>query len=230
MEVLKYLKRLSLTVALTAVLSAVVFYGPQIHPLDRSPERVASHDLLFVAENKDSGEIKNLHTCTSTAIGPHTVLTALHCIYGAYPTVRLDLSPVVYHIDGAMMDGREHVILHFSDVTFKYYVSISQRSPKMGEKIRAYGFGGGDYPAHAYYGKVIPDGYAGDLSDIDDYIGTFQFSFPVIGGDSGAAIFGEDGALVGVVSYSRGDEEDKDHFGGGCTTAFTPEQLEKTKF
>lgn len=159
----------------------------------------AAHSLTFLNE-KDAP----IAGCSATAIGLHALLTALHCDeHGQWTSLNIDLSTHTYHILSGVVDDRDHLILIVDGPEFKNTVSVIQRSAVLGEHIYMYGFGGGDYPAHRYDGTVIEEREGGDPSDVDAFAGIENYSFPVILGDSGSAVFGNDGAIVGVITYRR---------------------------
>lgn len=194
----------------------------QFNPI--TPERKATHMLTYL--NKDG---KPAAGCTGTAVGPHALLTAVHCDEGEYTHIRLDLSRHVYNIIGAVTDGRDAIIYHLDGPEFKNYVTIRQREARIGESVISYGDGGRDYPQHTYTGKVIADANGGDTSDVDAADGTHCFSIPVIPGDSGSAVYGADGAMVAIVTYSQGTDTEDVGEAVGFALNFTPEQLEQIK-
>lgn len=228
-EIRKFLFKWRLT-ALAAVALACITYG-QIH---RAPvyhevnaQRRAAHLINFVEVNELSGERKVTQSCTATAVGPQALLTAEHCIEGVKgPVIMLDLSPVLYEVDAGVSDGRDHVILHVKNIKFKNTIQIKERVAKLGEKVHLYGNGGDDFPSHALHGTVIPDDYEGDLSDVDEYVGTANFSLHVIAGDSGSAVYGDDGSIVGLVSLGRGYSAYPYDYATGYALNFSPEVIE----
>lgn len=189
-----------------------------------TPERKATHMLTYL--DKDG---KPAFACTGTAVGPHALLTALHCDEGEYDALRLDLSRHVYHIVGAITDGRDAIIYHLDGPEFKNYVIIKQREAKLGESVISYGNGGRDYPQHTYKGQVIADSNGGDTSEVDIADGMHVFSLPVIPGDSGSAIYALDGSLVAIVTYSQGTDTEDTGEAVGFALNFTKEQLDKIK-
>lgn len=222
-------KRLGIVLFATALILFAMnrFVGvsrPQYHEVN--PERKATHLITFVEVNEETGEQKILQTCTGTAVGPEALLTAEHCLEGANTTIELDLSPVIYRVNNVVADGRDHVILHVIDANFKNVIHIKERNAVLGERVRVYGNGGNDYPSHAYHGIVIKDGYEGDLSDIDESVGVANYSLPVVGGDSGSAVYGDDGAIIGLVSLGRGGDKESYEYATGFSLAFSPQVLE----
>ena len=166
--------------------------------------------------------------CTGTAVGPHALLTALHCDRGETDTISLDLSVQKFHIIGTAYDGRDHIIYHLDGPAFTHYVVIKQREAVLGETITSYGDGHQDFPQHTYYGTVITDDNGGDTSEIDQADGTRVFSIPVVPGDSGSAVYGRDGDIVALVTYGGTTDEGQNN-AVGFALNFKPEVLEEIK-
>lgn len=224
MDTKKFIGKWVWAIVALAVFFVSLPYTSHIQYHEINAERKATHLIQFVDVDEDSGERKITQSCTGTAVGPQALLTAEHCIEGASPTITLDLSPVLYTVDAGVGDGRDHVILHIKDIKFENIIHIVERTPKMGENVRAYGNGGDDFPSHALHGTVIPDEYEGDLSDVDAFVGTADFSLHVINGDSGSAVYGDDGSIVGLVSLGRGYRAPYD-YATGFALNFSPKVI-----
>lgn len=164
-----------------------------------SPERKYAHVINYIDENEqETGQ------CTGTTIGPHAILTALHCDpLGKRLTIRLDLATNDYHVVKGYIDGRDHLIIILDGPAFTNIAPFKFRPAVMGEHVFTYGFGGWSYPSHRYDGHIIADVDGGDDSDVDKAAGIINFSFAPIPGDSGSAIYGDDGSIVGLITYSR---------------------------
>lgn len=227
-KVFKFLFRWRLSVLAVVALVCITYGTFHKRPVYRevNAQRKATHLIEFIEKNDQTGEQKVIQLCTGTAVGPDALLTDEHCIFGANSTVTMDLSPRVYTVVAAIADGRDHVILHILDANFKNTVHIVSREAKLGEHVRMYGNGEGDFPSHALHGVVIRDDYEGDLSDVDTYVGTACYSFRVVPGDSGSAVYGDDNEIVGLVSLGRGFGEHPFDYATGYALNFTPEQIE----
>lgn len=189
-----------------------------------TPERKATHMITYYAKDNDS-ITEPEGACTGTAVGPHALLTALHCDEGKYTTIRLDLYQEKFHIIGIAVDGRDHIIYHLDGPALKNVVMINEREAILGERVISYGDGKTDYPQHTYVGRVIEDVNGGDTSELDAVQGTHCFSLPVKPGDSGSAIYGVDGSIVALVSLG-----DFEHGAAvGFSLAFSPEVLDEIK-
>ena len=206
------------------VLHAQVGRDP-LKPFNRNhaptPQERSSHEVVFYY-----GGTKAL--CTATAIAPHALLTAGHCISEAG-----DLDDVTFMLDHVLMrytilkvlaDHRDHVIIFTNGPAFTRIAPYLTRSPKMGEVTYLYGFGGGIYPALKKVGSVI-DEY--DPSEIDASAGMFYMNTQIIPGDSGAVVYGLDSKMLGLITYLvPGDFDNKGLFEtADFQLNFTPEQI-----
>lgn len=218
-------KALKVAVVLFVVASVINvhehFKQKPIEPM--TPQRRASHRIKY-----DRG------SCTGTAIGPHAILTASHCNKDeSTDTIHLDLSVKDFHIEKTLTDGRDHDI-YLVDATLTNFVPYKVRPSKMGEHTHLYGSGGGEYPPERKDGfRVEWD----DPSDIDAADGIVHFTEPVIPGDSGSAVFNDDGTIAAVTTYLYQTDSylwglmDDPTTAVDFTPAFTAEQIkEATEF
>lgn len=218
-------KKLTKCLVLAAALLVGALHLPLLHLKHKkfiapiTPERTATHMIAFYNGNSTAGY------CTGTAVGPHALLTASHCTDEGYTTISLDLSVKKYHIIGKVEDGSDHTIVHLDGPAFTDIVTIKERQARIGEVVTSYGDGGRDFPQHTYFGHVIKQGNGGDTSELDARDGMATFDIPVIPGDSGSAVYGTDGDIVALVTYSDTDEEENIHQAVGFALSFTPEQL-----
>jgi len=168
-------------------------------------------------------------TCSGTAVAEHAILTADHCNYGDESLqMKLDRSTRVYNILGAVHDGRDHVIYILDGPKFTVVDPLLQRPPVIGEKVYIYGFGMHRYPAVRKEGVVV-DEY--DPSEIDRGQAMVYTSIQVIPGDSGSAVYAQDGTVLGLVTWSTGAEGillDK-HGNANFSLGFTPAQLDNIR-
>lgn len=190
----------------------------QNHPVNM--EVKSSHMLIFATEDG-----RGVDLCTATAVGPHALLTADHCnANDELPELTVDYTPRQYHIMDVMHDDHEHQIIFVDGPAFKDIEPYRARAPKVGETVHIEGFGHGVYPATDKQGIVL-DEY--DPSEVDRDMGLFYSSVPAIPGDSGSAIYAEDGSMVGLLTY--GFHKGRHSESGGFTLAFTPEQIDRAK-
>ena len=184
-------------------------------------EQRTSHRIEFV----DSGGRK-LGTCTGTAIGYNAILTAAHCDEEHNATyVRFDLDTQRHKLLDSAIDGRDHIILLFSGSSFINIEPAVLGTANIGDTITIYGNAGGTYPAEPRYGKVTN---CDDPSDVDAYAEQACYSFPVIPGDSGSAVFNVKGEIVGLVTYQWRDDDDNIS-GVGFGLDFTPSIMENAR-
>jgi hypothetical protein len=207
------------------VLGTVLYVGEHHHSATNpiTAERKATHMITYY-DDKDSEH--RISFCTGTAVGPHALLTAMHCDFGESSTISLDLSVKKYHIIGTARDGRDHIIYHLDGPAFTNVVTIKERKAIMGEQVISYGNGKEDYPPHTYVGKVVEQANGGDTSEVDAADDTTEFTLPVVPGDSGSAVYAKDGSIVALVTYEDEDEETATHRAVGFALAFTAEQLD----
>ncbi len=212
---------LSLVLALVMIVQPVCAL-PR-HP-EKTPQSKATHQIKFVVEV--DGETGHA-LCTSSAIGPHALLTAKHCDVGE-TALTVDKELVDHKILGRLADGEDHVIFLVDGSAFKDTMGAfySAEGISTGAQVFMFGDGGGMYPPQyrrGYYmnsmtatDKEVPEGMpVGRM---------YVFDLNIIGGDSGSAIYNNDGMLVSLVTYSLAD-----HFCGAYPLAFTDEQIEQAK-
>jgi hypothetical protein len=163
--------------------------------------------------------------CTGTVIGPHAILSAAHCNKGS--GVQLDSVPHTYTITKTLKDGRDHIIFLVDGPAFYNIEPYEARYPIVGEKVDIYGDGGREYPAVHKTGIVL-DEY--NPSEVDAASGFFCYSVSSIPGDSGSAVYGADGKIVGVVTYGIRDGAffERTHMGAFAMN-FTPEQIKEAQ-
>lgn len=183
-----------------------------------TPQARSSHMLTFL----DKGQRDSI--CTGTAIGPHAILTAEHCNpHDQDEAVEIDFSPNKYRILAACHDGRDHVIYLLDGPAFLDIDAAISRTPVAGEKTYFYGFGRQKYPAVRKNGRVV-NSY--DPSEVDRSSGLHYFTNNAIPGDSGSAIYGSDGAILGLVTWSL-DRSDSSM--GGYELAFSQADIAVAK-
>jgi len=196
---MKLRKTLLVTALLLSLAALTVRLTFKSHPVV-TLARKATHQITYFVKD-ENGEEQFEGLCTATAIGPHALITANHCDEGKIRTIHLDYTLNTYHILYGITDTHDHTIYLIDGPALKNYIRLQPRLPRLGERVTSYGCGGKDFPPHTYAGRVITDDNGGDYSDIDAAWSTFAFSLPAIPGDSGALIYGEDGNVVGEITY-----------------------------
>lgn len=215
---------------LIILLGVVLLFGTtrtiHVHP---TPQQRVEHMLNFqTANNKDFGE------CTGTAVGPHAILTAEHCndrYTGKGTQILLDESMRHYHILGAIGDNQDHVIFLLDGPPLKNFVDISKlvdvAPPRPGEHLVIYGDGMREFPPKRRDGKVDLLEQEEDSSDVDADLGMTYYTMEVIPGDSGSAVFGEDGRIVGIITYSTECTTHHSEGSAGFPLAYSRQALEQ---
>jgi len=152
--------------------------------------RAATHIIHQESLNADKG-------CSATAIGPHALLTASHC---EAPTDAIDIDGVTgYTISKIYRDGNDHSIYLVPGVTFPQVAKVAPRALYPGEFI--FVWGNPVNTSDAQFVAVLRTGkytasylFKGRIVDV--------FDFRAIAGDSGSAVFTQNGDVVGVLSFS----------------------------
>lgn len=187
------------------LMSQVLVNSVQPSSAMSSPSK-AAHHIHF--ENKTSGD-----SCSATAVGKHTLLTAAHCIIGTSkiyidkPDTQVDILSTVY-------DEQDHVLVGV-DYTFDDVLPIDERAPEDKEHVRMFGYPGRSMDQVAREGhfarKQVID-LEGTEADI--------YVLPVYGGDSGSGIISDAGKIITVVSMG-----DQSADMAAFELKFTPTQL-----
>ncbi|HEY6766636.1 MAG TPA: hypothetical protein VI386_17895 [Candidatus Sulfotelmatobacter sp.] len=201
----------------------LLFVGCAKKPVAISAQQKAEHLVFFyTAGGREDG------LCTATAIGPHAFMTAAHCNDSDEPNkiVEFDYSTQKIHLLAGAKDGRDHVIYLIDGPAFQNTVDVQFAVKPAGakEKVYIYGCGGGIFPPRLLSGIANRFRQASDSSDVDAHQHLRYYTIPVIPGDSGSAIFGEDGRILSLVAYRHYDGTSS-----GFELAFTKEQLAVAK-
>jgi hypothetical protein len=199
------------------------------------PQSTFAHDKVVLKAHQTTHVIVEstiLHDgkCSATAVGPHALLTASHC---EMPTDTIEIDGEDTDILGLLRDGNDHTI-YFVKHEFKEWATFSKEKPQMGDPVFIVGNPGKaeDFLRKGYVSKVeIPEGLvtlvypkapALIILDLNGYFG-----------DSGAAVFDENGDIVSAIS-TVGVQVDKDRnpsvlmkMTAGFSLGFTSEQIKK---
>ena len=134
-------------------------------------------------------ETPNL-TCSATAIGPHQVLTAAHCLEYGTDGWRFNTRHAV--ITKVALDGNDHAILT-TDLYFSHTAKFGPR-PLQGDVVFSHGNPAGTKDI-LLVGRV-----AGWLDDYEGFKDVMLLDRNDWYGCSGAAVFDRNGEIVGVVN------------------------------
>jgi hypothetical protein len=120
--------------------------------------------------------------CSGTSIGPKLILTASHCFETGF-LLTVNNTPV--NVESFRDDGADHRVIVL-DTDFPPYAKIG-KAPKQGDGVFLYGNPAGmrDLLRRGYVSGQSDRGYLLDLM--------------VGGGDSGAAVFNDQGEVIGVI-------------------------------
>lgn len=151
--------------------------------------------------------------CSATAVGPHTLLTAAHCIQGDIPTAVDGHKTRVVWI---AQDGHDHALIG-QTVAFSAWVH-SYADPIQGESVHIVGNPGDER-------RLYQHGYIAGPSTLEGRAATL-YDMQIFFGDSGAGIFDGRGRLVGVISGIHGMSSKgvMVTLAVGFPLAFTPQQ------
>ncbi len=127
-------------------------------------------------------------TCSATAIGPDTILSAKHCFENKL--VSVGGKPVT--VVSSRTESRDRIVVKIKGVTFKHWAKRGP-VPAQGDHLRFFGQPEGipDMYREAIVARVFADG--------------IMLQTTVCGGDSGAGLLNAKGEVVGVVSAVTGD-------------------------
>jgi len=126
-------------------------------------------------------------TCSGTKIGPHAILTAEHCLSG---TQHLSVDNVPVEVLGVTLDGHDHAIVRVT-ATFGQWARVDPYVYQ-GQEIFNLGNPGElrDMFRHGWVaGEQVIDGKLIYLLDFNGFFG-----------DSGSAIFDDQGEVIAVTS------------------------------
>lgn len=161
-------------------------------------------------------------TCNSTSIGPHSILTATHCIKNEDDaTIAIDSKSRNVSVIQKIQDKQDHVILVLG-YTFKNWASISTQPIILGQKVFIAGAPGDFDPLYRV-------GVYSGWTRLDAHTVMMLFQIPIFYGDSGSAIFNQQGQIITTVTCNASLVGDHDYVGFACANplAFTKQQLEQ---
>lgn len=230
--------------ALASVLLAVSMATAPVFAMNwemkKSIQHQAMHEIVMLFTDEETGKEQGA-LCTAYAVGPHTLMTAQHCDVGAKEvyvdpvsrdTVKDHTSPHFEIVDKEF-DREDHMLLDLKGENFKAtidnrgYTATGVRAPVQGEMIHWWGNPAGirdQYREGRVMGQAKWDVQESPDNDPIDGPSVWLVEAPAIGGDSGSAVFGEDGRLVGIVTFSIAGG----HVMGMFPIQFSPEQIQNS--
>lgn len=177
----------------------------QLARIDNDTLRKAAHQIAMESRTDNRG-------CSSDAVGPHSLLTAAHCMVG---TDIVEVDGTDRHILVSLYDGNDHMLLVVDGAPFSIYLSIEQRTPQPNEHVRVWGWPGDSES------PVLREGTFKFTKPLEKWGAVSIWQLPIYGGDSGSGLVSDDGNIIAVLSLGNQSAE-------ACTfpLAFTPGQLQ----
>jgi len=165
----------------------------------QSPEVIAKvYDATY---NIAQMTVAGTHLCSATAIGSQALLTATHC---ELPSDQLMLQgkgsnpDITVTIDKQIRDGSDHTILLISGYKFPSFVPVDlEHKFDFGQDVF---FIGNPRGFSELFRKGYVAGSATYTSALGENVPEILIDINVGHGDSGAAIFDSNGAVIGVVA------------------------------
>jgi hypothetical protein len=214
----------SLLITMLFVLPACPVSQPQ-----QDMQRLARHWIIMYDQQNDEAA-----GCTAQAVSDHTLLTAEHCIVPG-GQLYVDLVPHSKDdfaknkptpITNIVLDGQDHALLTTPNMTYQYKIHYSPATsvaPVLGEHVYWYGNPAGVQNI-ARDGKIVGTIPAAEIADGKNAT-LFVVQAPVVGGDSGSAVYDDQGNLIGVITYGILGDGGVAPFMGFYPLAFTPAQV-----
>jgi hypothetical protein len=210
---------LSLALALTSVLSFA-----QVSPEVKEEQHRATVTIVMKGKTEGAG-------CSATAIAEHVLLTAEHCdIPDGVVYLNQTEAPFIHplEVSDRIFDKQDHMLLVLPQVSFKHTIPYDPNNYvplKKGDHYYLWGNPGlipDQYREGYVTGSFTPPK---DSLEADVQSPFALISGPVVGGDSGSAIFTSDGHLAGVLTWGIFGGS----FAGIYPLAFTTDQLNEAK-
>lgn len=177
------LQSLFLILTFTFLALSALFSSEAVPTLDQQ-HRAAHH---IISENILEGK-----GCSATAVGPHTLLTAGHCLVAAS---KIQVDDGAVNVLNLMFDDADHMLV-VTDATFPYWLRIDQTALASIQPETAVHMWGN--PGHTV--DLFRTGVFSKWEDFDEENKVAVFLLPIYGGDSGAGILNDSGAIIAVVS------------------------------
>lgn len=196
-----------------ALLLALINFPAFAPTVDLTPAPLA--DQHQAAHHIQYDSLLEADSCSATAVGPHTLLTAGHCLV-ALNRIIVDGTPA--NIVNLIFDNADHMLI-VTDATFQKYLPIDQEALKVitSEPVHMWGNPGRSVDVYRIGAFLRWD-------DFDDATKVAVFQLPIFAGDSGSGIINEAGQIIAVVSLGNRNAET-----AVFKLAFTPEQLAEIK-
>jgi hypothetical protein len=206
---------------LSMLLALSMAISPSLACANNMPKPVmtTTHRIeMTIVTSTGDGPVKRRDICSSTAIGPHALLTATHCDLGA-STVNVDGTEAA--IMARLTDDSDHTI-YMLNITFGDYAKFG-KAVKVGDEVWLRGNPDG-------MNQLVRYGHFSGPIVIDDEktsrkVGVLLFDINGWQGDSGSAIFDKHGKIVAVTSV--GFTDGAFALLGTYALRFTPAQMKQ---
>lgn len=192
---------------LACVVSLALFLLPGFHNKDVIKQAHAASHVVIIEDAK----------CSSTAIGPHALLTATHCEDGKRPSFVLADGKREY-VEDAIRDKNDHTIFLLDGPMFTTVAGFEKTELETSDDFFIFGNPGPEFDVYRrgyVCGKRVDDVILLDLNGWH--------------GDSGAAMFNMLGKIAGVISYGytnmEADGEWSQTLMGARPLKFTSDEL-----
>ena len=178
-------------------------------------QHTAYHEVTMI-DRDDTGKIVGGGTCSSTAVGPHTLLLAEHCndpytaeVYVDAPEGTIRANTARTYSALKQFDHQDHMLLDLAQITFPTYVPLSIVAPPVqGEHFYFWGSPQGirDEYRESYITGTVPFNHDKDDPEIDASGPVYMAVGLIQPGDSGSVLFdSKTGKIIGVVTYGFGN-------------------------
>jgi hypothetical protein len=154
----------------------------------------------FVLHTKTTNNA-GVFSCSATAIGPSVILTATHCERpGGVLSILRYGSPSYQPVEvvSVIRDKADHSVLFLKGIVFEKYARFTGEHPEIGQVVYVLGFP--DVANFQYRMGIVA---SMDVKGLPIFDGLPSFLVGILSyvGDSGSAIFDDNGDIVGVVSF-----------------------------
>ena len=225
------MKKFLLSLLATALLATASFATPS--PAFTAA-RKTTHKIVMSAAFE--GEVSS---CSATAIGPHALITATHCMN--QPSVTIEVDGQETDIIQTIGDGLDHTIVYV-DATYTDYAKMATEAPAQGDSIFDIGNPGGFTSMYrtgtvsGYYKEEDPKTPVQILlaprKTKNDAVRLTFYDFNGFFGDSGSAVFNDKGEIAGIISRIIGGDLSAGFsikFMGSYELRFTADQIEAAR-
>ncbi len=131
-------------------------------------------------------------SCSATAVGPHTLLTAGHCLMASS---EIGVDGKLQHIESTMFDDADHMLI-VTDADFADWLPINQvalATITEGTPVHMWGNPGKRT-------DLFRTGAFEKWEHYDETTAIAVFGVPIYAGDSGAGLLNDAGEVIAVVS------------------------------